>query len=58
MGTLKVKKMGKCPVRAEKYRILLFKKKKRWGENGHKVKIPHFLKMGVKIKKKGWGRFF
>ena len=53
------KKMGKCLVVAKKYRFLFFKKKKKWGENGRKLKIPHFLKMGVKKKKDGGAhRFF
>ena len=56
-GDAKNKKNRKTPCGCEKIQIFaFFKKKKRWGENGRKVKIPHFLKMGVKLKKKWWGR--
>ena len=47
------KKMGERLVGAKKYRFLFFKKEKRWGENGSMVKIPHYLKMGVKKKPVG-----
>ena len=46
-GDAQNQKNGRTPVGREKNTDFLFKKKKRWGENGHKVKIPHFLKMGV-----------
>ena len=40
------------PCGRKKIQIFVFQKKKKWGENGRKLKIPHFLKMGVKKKKK------
>ena len=55
-GVAQNKKNGRTPGWREKIQIFSFQKKKRWGENGRKVKIPHFLKMGVKKTKKRWGR--
>ena len=52
-GDAQNKNNGPTPCGREKIQICVFKKKKRWGENGRKLKIPHFLKLGVK-KKKRW----
>ena len=38
-------------IKTKKYKFLF--KKKKWGENGRKLKIPHFLKLVVKKKKMG-----
>ena len=46
---------------AKKYRKKGNHTQKKWGENGHMLKIPYFLKMGVPKKKKTGGgahRFF